>query len=86
MQSFRKGLVSERQRRARCGRSGGGFPLRLIAFLLAAAAAAAAAASASARVFAGPAVADGAVTGAATPEAAGVPGTTGVSGDAANPL
>jgi hypothetical protein len=53
---------------------------------LAAAAAAAAAASASARVFAGPAVADGAVTGAATPEAAGVPGTTGVSGDAANPL
>lgn len=88
MQSFRTGLVSDRQKRARCGRSGGGFPLRLMAFLLAAAAAAAAAASASARLFAGPPVVGGAVTGAAMPEAAaaGVADTTAVSGDVANPF
>jgi len=45
MQSFRIGLVSDRQRRALGGLSGGGLPRRLIAFLLAAAAAAASAAA-----------------------------------------
>ena len=44
MHSLRTGLVSVRQKRARCGRSGGGLPRRVAAFRLAAAAAAASAA------------------------------------------
>ncbi len=91
MQSLRTGLVRERQRRALGGRSGGGLPLRLMAFLLAAAAAAAAAASAAAAAAAEGAAAVGApvagvVTGGATPAAEGVPGTARVSGDAAEPF
>ena len=63
MQSFRTGLVSDRQQRARWGRSGGGLPLLLCAFLLAAAAAASAAAAAAAA----------AAGGAAPPAAVGAP-------------
>ena len=48
MQSFLNGFCSERQSRARCGRSGGGFPRLDCAFFLAAAAAAAEAAAVAA--------------------------------------
>ena len=69
MQSFLNGFCSERQSRARCGRTGGGFPRLDCSFFLAAAAAAAEAAA----VAAAEAAAEAAAAAAAAAAGAVVP-------------